>query len=146
VVLASCPPRFQPNQGNIYYTDRREQNMAVIVKYVVISDGKDERIFSTRKEAEAYDKMLDIAERLYTYLQTANLTIAEDTLEPLTIFMAQQCADVDTILKGGRLKTSAARTQHTTVPQDKSDTSSPLESKGSKASQSAPPTQPKAAA
>jgi dsDNA-binding SOS-regulon protein len=120
--------------------------MAVIVKYVVISHGKDEMIFSTRKEAEAYDKMLDIAERLYTYLQTAELTIAEDTLEALTIFMAQHRADVDTILKGGKLKTPTVRTQHASVPQDKSGASASLEPKGNKASQSAPPAQPKAAA
>jgi uncharacterized protein len=120
--------------------------MAVIVKYVVIADGKDEMIFSTRKEAEAHDKMLDIAERLYTYLQKADLAITEDTLEALTIFMAQHRVDVGTILKGGRLKTPTVRVQHAAVPQDKGDTTSSLEPKSSKASQSAPPTKPKAAA
>ncbi len=32
--------------------------MAVIVKYVVVRDGKEDMIFTTKKEADAYDKML----------------------------------------------------------------------------------------
>ena len=120
--------------------------MAVIVKYVVVFDGKEDMIFNTRQEAEAHDKMLDIAERLYAFLHATELNIAEDTLEALTIFMAQHRADVDTILKGGRLKTPTVRTQHASVPQDKSGASASLEPKGNKASQSAPPAQPKAAA
>jgi len=59
--------------------------MAIIVKYVVVSDGKEDMIFSTRKEAEAHDQMLDIAERLYAFLHAAEINIAEDTLDALTL-------------------------------------------------------------
>jgi dsDNA-binding SOS-regulon protein len=120
--------------------------MAVIVKYVVVANGKDEMIFSTRKEAEAHDKMLDIAERLYTLLHAADLNIAEDTLEALTLFMAQHREPIGTILKGGKLKTPAGRAQQTTLPQDTREASSASEHKGRKVSQSAPPTKPQAAA
>ena len=89
--------------------------MAVIVKYVVVSDGKEEMIFSTKKEAEAHDKMLDIAERLYAFLHAAELNIAEDTLEALTLFMAQHREHIGTILKGGRLKTPVGSAQHSGV-------------------------------
>jgi uncharacterized protein len=146
VASASGTPRAQPHEYNVYCADRREHGMAVIVKYVVVSDGKEDMIFSTRKEAETHDKMLDIAERLYTFLHTADLNIAEDTLEALTLFMAQQREHLGTILKGGKLKTPAASAQQVTLPQDKRVESSPSEHKSSKASQSAPPTKPKAAA
>jgi len=120
--------------------------MAVIVKYVVVSDGKDDMIFSTRKEAEAHDKMLDIAERLYAFLQAAELNMTEDTLEALTMFMAQHREHIGTILKGGRLKTPAGSAQHTALPQDKMAEASAPAHKSSKASPSAPATKPKAAA
>jgi len=120
--------------------------MAVIVKYVVVFDGKEDMIFNTRKEAEAHDKMLDIAERLYAFLHATELNIAEDTLEALTLFMAQHREQIGTILKGGRLKTPAVSAQQAAFPQDKRAESSSSEHKSSKALQSAPPTKPKAAA
>src|SRR5919204_3251072 len=90
VALASGTPRAQPNERNVYCAERREHDMAVIVKYVVVSHGKEDMVFNTRKEAEAHDKMLDVAERLYAFLHAAEITIDEDTLEALTLFMAQQ--------------------------------------------------------
>jgi hypothetical protein len=120
--------------------------MAVIVKYVVVSDGKDDMIFSTRKEAEAHDKMLDVAERLYAFLHAADLHIAEDALEALTWFMAQHRASLGTILKGGRLKTPEGSAQRTALSQGKQEEAATLEHKSNKASQGALTTKPKAAA
>ena len=120
--------------------------MAVIVKYVVVSDGKEDMIFTTRKEAEAHDKMLDIAERLSAFLQAAELNMAEDTLDALTVFIAQHREHIGTILKGGRPKTPDVKPQQAALPQDKRAESSLSESKSSKASPSAPATKPKAAA
>ena len=120
--------------------------MAVIVKYVVISDGKEDMVFNTRKEAEAHDKMLDIAERLYAFLHAAKLNIAEDTLEALTFFMAQHREQIGTILKGGRLKTPDGRAQPAALSQDKRAEAPSSEPKSSKAAPSAPTTKPKAAA
>jgi len=146
VASASCTPRAQPNEDNVYCPDWRKHGMAIIVKYVVVSHGKEDMIFNTRKEAEAHDKMLDIAERLYTFLHAAELHIAEDTLEALTLCMAQHREQLGTILKGGRLKTPESSAQHAAFPQDKREESSLSAPKISKASQSAPTTKPKAAA
>src|SRR2546425_11421291 len=121
VASASSTPQAQPNERNIYCADRREHDMAVIVKYVVVSDGKEDMIFNTRKEAEAHDKMLDIAERLYAFLHAAELNIAEDTLEALTLFMAQQLEHLATVLKDGRLKTPAGIALHSALPQNQKD-------------------------
>ena len=120
--------------------------MAVIVKYVVVWDGKEDMIFTTKQEAEAHDNMLAIAERLSTLLGTAELNLADETLEALTIFMAQHRAHISTILKGGKLKTPAVHTQPAALPQDKRVESSSSEHKRSKASPSAAPTQPQVAA
>lgn len=120
--------------------------MAVIVKYVVVSDGKDEMIFSTRKEAEAHDRMLAIAERLYAFLQAAELNMAEDTLEALSVFMAQHRASIGTILKGGKPETPDGRVQPAALPQDERAETVASAPKGSKASQDTPTTKPKAAA
>ena len=120
--------------------------MAVIVKYVVVADGKEDMIFSTRQEAEAHDKMLAIAERLHTFLHTTELNLSEDTLEALTLFMAQHREHIGTILKGGKLKTPAGSTPPAVLPQDKRPALAASEPKSSKASPSAPPTKPKAAA
>jgi dsDNA-binding SOS-regulon protein len=120
--------------------------MAVIVKYVVVWDGKADMIFNTRKEAEAHDKMLDVAEGLYAFLHAAELDIADDTLEALTLFMAQRREDIGTVLRGGKLKTPAGRVQPAALAPDKRAESAAAEPKSSKPSQSAPPTKPKTAA
>ena len=72
--------------------------MAVIVKWILsVSDGKEDMIFSTRKEAEAHVKMLDIAERPTPFCTLAEINIAEDTLEALTLLMAQHREQIGTI-------------------------------------------------
>lgn len=38
--------------------------MAVEVKYVVIREGEEKMSFTSKKEADAYDKMLDTADLL----------------------------------------------------------------------------------
>jgi dsDNA-binding SOS-regulon protein len=74
--------------------------MAVIVKYVVVRDGKEDMIFTTKKEADAYDKMLDIAEQLHDFILTSEIDIGVDQLDDLTFFMAQHRDQIGSILKG----------------------------------------------
>jgi dsDNA-binding SOS-regulon protein len=74
--------------------------MAVIVKYVVVRDGKEDMIFTTKKEADAYDKMLDIAEQLHDFILTSKIDIGADQLDDLTFFMAQNRDEMGSILKG----------------------------------------------
>ena len=78
--------------------------MAVFVKYVVVRNGKEDMMFSTKKEADAYDKMLDIAERLYAFLHTADFNIDDDKLDALTFFMARHHVQLGKLLKGGKLE------------------------------------------
>lgn len=120
--------------------------MAVIVKYVVAHNGKEDMIFSSKKEAEAYDKMLDIAERLYTFLQAAAIDIAEDQLDDLTFFMAQHRDHIGKLLKGGKLEIPDVGAKDARVPQEKVDKLSAPETKDSETSKSTGTTKSKAAA
>lgn len=43
--------------------------MAVEVKYVVIREGEEKMSFTSKKEADAWDKMLDTADLLDTWLE-----------------------------------------------------------------------------
>ena len=80
--------------------------MAVIVKYVVVRNGKEEMTFANKKDADAHDKMLDIAEGLLGFLQTSEIDIADDKLDDLTFFMAKHRDQIGKLLKGS--KTAAA--------------------------------------
>ncbi len=78
--------------------------MAVIVKYVVVRNGVEKMTFTSKKEADAYDKELDIAEALFELMQGAELDIDEGVLDDLALFLARQREDAIRVLKGGRLK------------------------------------------
>jgi dsDNA-binding SOS-regulon protein len=47
--------------------------MPVIIKYVVERDGIEKMTFTSKSEADAYDKLLDTAEALYEILDQSNL-------------------------------------------------------------------------
>jgi dsDNA-binding SOS-regulon protein len=83
--------------------------MAVLVKYVVIRNGKEDMTFSTKKEADAYDRMLDIAEGLYHFLHTAEVDIADEKLDDLAFFMAKHREQLAKLLKGGKPDASEAK-------------------------------------
>lgn len=43
--------------------------MAVITQFVVVRDGVEKMTFTSKKEADAYDKMLDIADSLIPFIE-----------------------------------------------------------------------------
>lgn len=82
--------------------------MAVIVKYVVERDGEERMTFSTKAEADAYDKMLDLAETLEPILAQSTL-VEEEKLEELALYLAERKAELMTLLKGGKAAKPAAK-------------------------------------
>lgn len=82
--------------------------MAVIVQYVVIRDEVEKMTFTTKKEADAYDKMLDIAESLYGFLENSSVEIDGDKLDELSFYIAQHSDEFASILKGGSSKKSSS--------------------------------------
>lgn len=53
-----------------------------------------------KKDADAYDRMLDAAARLVAMIESGGIDIDEDDLEELTIFLAEHGLVVGRILRG----------------------------------------------
>jgi hypothetical protein len=56
--------------------------MAVEIKYVVIREGEEKMSFASKKEADAYDKMLDLAEVLNDWLVASPLEMDDASAIP----------------------------------------------------------------
>ena len=87
--------------------------MAVITKYVVVRNGVElDKEFLIKKEAEAYDKMLDAAENLAAYIKDAELEIGLDgkTIDAISVFLAKNGPEVTRILKGLKPVAAPAKT------------------------------------
>ncbi len=74
--------------------------MAVIVKYIVVRNGEEKMTFATKKEADAYDKMLDIADNLFEFLDKSELKLPEDQKERISLLLAENRDIVMPILRG----------------------------------------------
>ena len=74
--------------------------MAVIVKYIVVRNGEEKMTFATKKEADAYDKMLDIADNLFEFLDKSKIKLNENQLEDISLLLAEKKDKVMTILRG----------------------------------------------
>ena len=83
--------------------------MAVIVKYIVVRNGEEKMTFATKKEADAYDKMLDIADNLFEFLDNAKLKLAEDQLENISLLLAENRDTLIPILRGTKPKKKSAK-------------------------------------
>ncbi|NQZ42111.1 MAG: YebG family protein [Moritella sp.] len=79
--------------------------MAVIVKYVVERNGVEKMTSTSKKEADTYDKMLDVADGLTDLISSSSLDIDDRLTEELSLYLAQNSASLQIILKGGKLKT-----------------------------------------
>lgn len=63
--------------------------MAVTIQYLVIRNGIEKMTFINKKDADAYDKLLDLAEHLDEVLQTAPISLNETDREALALFLAE---------------------------------------------------------
>ncbi|EFH7122988.1 DNA damage-inducible protein YebG [Escherichia coli] len=77
--------------------------MAVEIKYVVIREGEEKMSFTSKKEADAYDKMLDTADLLDTWLANSPVKMEDEQREALSLWLAEQKDVLNTILKTGKL-------------------------------------------
>lgn len=91
--------------------------MAVIVKYVVVRDGVEKMTFTTKKEADAYDRMLDIAWDLHAFIGASGLDLSEEMLESLSMYLAEHRDHVTALLKG-----AAPRGKADDAPESASET------------------------
>ena len=68
--------------------------MAVIIKYVVERNGAEKMTFTSKAEADAYDKMLDTADELSRFLTATELMSNEKQTEALALYLAQHKDDL----------------------------------------------------
>lgn len=64
--------------------------MAVITQYVVVRDGEEKMSFTSKAEADAHDKMLDIVETLSPLLEQSAILTDEKQVEDLAFFLASE--------------------------------------------------------
>jgi len=77
--------------------------MAVEIKYVVVRKGEEKMTFASKKEADAYDKMLDMAEVFSDWLAASPLEIDEQQGEALGLYLAENKDALQQILRTGKL-------------------------------------------
>ncbi|BET40028.1 YebG family protein [Atlantibacter hermannii] len=85
--------------------------MAVEIHYVVVREGKEKMSFANKKEADAYDKMLDLAQTLESWLQTSPVTLEETQLEPLSLWLAEHKDTLAQVLRTGQMPQEGAKPQ-----------------------------------
>ncbi|CUA88483.1 YebG family protein [Pseudidiomarina woesei] len=64
--------------------------MAVVTQYVVVRNGEEKMTFTTKAEADAHDKMLDMVDELMPLLERSETIAEEKQLEDLAFFLARE--------------------------------------------------------
>lgn len=77
--------------------------MAVEIKYVVVRKGEEKMTFASKKEADAHDKLLDMAEAFTGWLLQSGIQLDEAQAEDLGLHLAEQKEAVQHILRTSRL-------------------------------------------
>lgn len=63
--------------------------MAVTIQYLVVRNGIEKMTFTNKKEADAYDRLLDLAEHLDQVLEGAPISLNETDRESLALYLAE---------------------------------------------------------
>lgn len=87
--------------------------MAVITRYIVERNGEEKMTFVSKKEADAYDKELDIAENLQLLLEKSDLDIDDSLLENISLYIARHRDPIGQILKGSKPKADKPKKKDT---------------------------------
>ncbi|PAJ71928.1 damage-inducible protein YebG [Pseudoalteromonas sp. NBT06-2] len=95
--------------------------MAVVIKYVVEKNGVERMTFTSKKDADAYDKMLDIAESMEQVLEKIDVALSEQQVETLALEIAKNKELFMQALKGTKAisekkekKTTASKSENVT--------------------------------
>ena len=74
--------------------------MAITTQYVVSHKGVEKLVTTDKKEADQYDKMLDVADNLAAYIQAKGIKLSDDIAEDLSIMLAKNKDTLAKLLKG----------------------------------------------
>jgi len=90
--------------------------MTVVARYIVVRNGVElDEVFSVKKEADAYDKMLDAADNLAKLIKESGgeFNIDEKTIDDIAVLLAKNGPQVTGILRGIKPVVSPAGTIRT---------------------------------
>ena len=82
--------------------------MAIVIKYVVEHKGVEKLVTTDKKEADKYDKMLDIADNLAHYMSAKGVAVEEPLLEELSILLSKNKDSIGKLFKGSEASTLLA--------------------------------------
>lgn len=74
--------------------------MAIIIRYVVEHKGVEKFVTADKKEADKYDKMLELADNFGEYIEAKGFELDAKVLEELSIMLAKNASSVTKLLKG----------------------------------------------
>ncbi|EHF8250146.1 MULTISPECIES: YebG family protein [Enterobacter cloacae complex] len=77
--------------------------MAVETKFVVVRKGEEKMTFASKKEADAHDKLLDMADAFTDWLLQSGMQMDETQAENLGLYLAEQKETVQHILRTSKL-------------------------------------------
>ena len=98
--------------------------MAVITKFFVVRDGVElDKVFSAKKDAEAYDKMLDAADQLAKFIKKGELecTLDDASIDEISVFLAKNGPEVTRILKTVKPLSQSPPNKEIAKPEDASE-------------------------
>ena len=78
--------------------------MAIITRYVVEHKGVEKFVTADKKEADKYDKMLEVADNLAEYIEAKGMKFEADVLEDLAIMLSKNKDAVGKMFKGSEAK------------------------------------------
>lgn len=81
--------------------------MTVETRFVVIRNGLEVETFVDRKEADNYDKMLDMADFIADLLEKSPIDLSEQQRESLGIYLAQRREELLAVLQPKKSKPKA---------------------------------------
>ncbi|WP_417614385.1 YebG family protein [Oceanisphaera sp.] len=102
--------------------------MAVTIQYLVVRNGIEKMAFTNKKEADAHDRLLDLAEHLDEVLADGPVSLNEADREALALYLAQNQALLSGPKKKPAKKTDKAAAKATdsgtdTAPDTSAETS-----------------------
>ncbi|TPV58482.1 hypothetical protein FJ444_10635 [Aestuariibacter sp. GS-14] len=74
--------------------------MAITTQYVVSHKGVEKLVTTDKKEADQYDKMLDVADNLAIYIQAKGIKLSDDLAEELSVMLSKNKDSLAKLLKG----------------------------------------------
>ena len=96
--------------------------MAVETKYVVVRKGEEKMTFASKKEADAHDKLLDMAEAFTDWLLQSGMQMDETQAENLGLYLAEQKDTVQHILRTSKFPDLNAQAATDKTESDAADT------------------------